>query len=77
MQLLALLQERARSVGVEPIYERAVARLDELGDADLVVGADGVNSLVRRAMRRPSAARSRISRNRFAWFGTAKPFRRR
>ena len=34
---------------VEPVYERAVTRLDELGDADLVIGADGVNSLVRRS----------------------------
>ena len=48
LKLLQLLQARARSVGVEPVYRRMVKSLDELGDADLIVGADGVNSLVRR-----------------------------
>src|ERR1051325_274727 len=33
LKLLQLLQARARSVGVEPSYQRAVANLSELGDA--------------------------------------------
>ena len=49
LKLLELLQARARSVGVEPIYRRTVKSLDELAGADLIVGADGVNSLVRRS----------------------------
>src|SRR6185312_8022043 len=48
LKLLQLLQERLRSVGVVPAYERTVKSLDEFGDADLIVGADGVNSLVRK-----------------------------
>src|SRR5262249_45797971 len=47
LKLLQLLQARAPSVGVELIYGRVVKNLDELGDADLVVGADGVNCIVR------------------------------
>ncbi len=74
LQLLALLQERARAVGVEPVYRRAVAHLDELGDADLVVGADGVNSLVRRTHAQAFASEISEFGNRFAWFGTAKSF---
>ena len=74
LRLLALLQARARSVGVEPMYERAIVRLDELGDADLVVGADGVNSLVRRAHAQAFGSTTTHLSNRFAWFGTAKPF---
>jgi 2-polyprenyl-6-methoxyphenol hydroxylase-like FAD-dependent oxidoreductase len=74
LALLALLQERARSVGVEPVYERAVTRLDELGDADLVVGADGVNSLVRRSHAEAFGATVTHLRNRFAWFGAATNF---
>ncbi len=74
LQLLALLQARARTVGVEPVYRRAVAHLDELGDADLVVGADGVNSLVRRTHAQAFASEISEFSNRFAWFGTAKPF---
>ena len=49
LKLLQLLQARARSVGVEPFYHRAVKGLGELGNVDLIVGADGVNSLVRRS----------------------------
>ncbi len=74
LELLQLLQARARSVGVEPEYRRAVKTLDELGAVDLIVGADGVNSLVRRTYEREFGASVRALTNRFAWFGTAKPF---
>ena len=74
LKLLQLLQARARSVGVEPSYQRAVANLSELGDADLIVGADGVNSLVRRTHEVAFGATMTYRTNRFAWFGTTKPF---
>ncbi len=74
LKLLALLRERARSVGVEPTYGRAIARLDEIDDADLVVGADGVNSLVRHTFEREFGGTLTLLSNRFAWFGTAKRF---
>ncbi|HZP69805.1 MAG TPA: FAD-dependent monooxygenase [Pseudolabrys sp.] len=74
LRLLQLLQERARSVGVEPEYRRPVKSLDELGEADLIVGADGVNSLVRRLLVGEFGTSIRPLTNRFAWFGTTKPF---
>jgi 2-polyprenyl-6-methoxyphenol hydroxylase-like FAD-dependent oxidoreductase len=74
LKLLALLQARARSVGVEPLYRRAVTHLDELGDADLVVGADGVNSLVRRSFAQQFGSTVAHFANRFAWFGTTTSF---
>ena len=74
LKLLQLLQARALSVGVEPTYRRAVKNLDELKDADLIVGADGVNSLVRRSYEREFGASVRLLTNRFTWFGTAKRF---
>src|ERR1700686_1556964 len=48
LKLLQLLHARVRSVGIEPRFGRAVASLDKFDDAVLVVGADGINSLVRR-----------------------------
>jgi 2-polyprenyl-6-methoxyphenol hydroxylase-like FAD-dependent oxidoreductase len=74
LKLLELLQARARSVGIEPVYRRLVKRLDELDGADLIVGADGVNSLVRRSCEKEFGASVRLLTNRFAWFGTTKRF---
>jgi 2-polyprenyl-6-methoxyphenol hydroxylase-like FAD-dependent oxidoreductase len=74
LQLLQLLQARAASVGVVPIYRRAVKDLDELAEFDVVVGADGVSSLVRRTFAQELGASLRLLSNRFAWFGTSKRF---
>jgi len=74
LKLLQLLQARAAGVGVAPVYERAVKSLDELAGFDLVVGADGVNSLVRRSHAAAFGAEVRLLTNRFAWFGTAQRF---
>ena len=74
LKLLQLLQARVRSVGIEPVYQRAVKNLDELDGFDLVVGADGVNSLVRRSHTTEFGASVDHLSNRFAWLGTAKRF---
>jgi len=67
--LLAILQRRARELGAELRFEQEVAALDELPEADLVVGADGVNSLVRRTHETAFAPRIAPYPTRFAWFG--------
>jgi 2-polyprenyl-6-methoxyphenol hydroxylase-like FAD-dependent oxidoreductase len=73
LRLLGILRRIAGSTGVEPTYGRSVATLADLGEADLVIGADGVNSVVRRAEPRFGTDVSLLS-NRFAWFGTRRPF---
>ena len=60
LALLSILEAQARSVGIEARYEHRIASLDELDGADLIVGADGANSLVRQA-HGTSARRSHIS----------------
>ena len=52
LDLLLLLQDRARSVGIEAEYNRQVVSVDEFEGADLIVAADGVNSLVRNSHKR-------------------------
>ena len=74
LELLRLLHERARHAGVAVQFGRPIRALDELTDADLIVGADGVNSLVRRTFARDFGAVVRPLTNRFAWYGTAQPF---
>jgi len=48
--------------------------LDELAGADLVVGADGSNSLVRTALEAQFIPSVEMLSNRFAWYATAQPF---
>jgi len=49
LELLRLLQARAREAGVAARYETTVGSVDQFGGYDLVVAADGLNSLVRRS----------------------------
>jgi 2-polyprenyl-6-methoxyphenol hydroxylase-like FAD-dependent oxidoreductase len=74
LELLRLLQERLRSVGVTPRYDSPVRSVEELDGFDLVVAADGVNSLVRRAFEGDFKTSLSYLDNKFAWFGTTKPF---
>ena len=74
LRLLGLLEERARAAGVVVQFERAIGSLDELGAADLIVGADGVNSIVRRSLEQELGARVSFLTNRFAWYGTTRRF---
>lgn len=73
LKLLDILQSRARSVGVEPHYETTIADPDSL-DADLLVGADGANSIVRRGHEQEFGTEIAELTNRFAWYGAEKRF---
>lgn len=73
LELLKILQRRAREVGVELCFDKVVETVDGL-DADLVVGADGLNSLVRRSDEAAFAPTLDYFNNHFAWFGTPRAF---
>lgn len=72
-QLLNILQDRAAALGVELRYEDEVDDFDALGDVDVLVGCDGVNSQVRE--RSQSVFRPKIEwgKCRFTWLGTTLP----
>jgi 2-polyprenyl-6-methoxyphenol hydroxylase-like FAD-dependent oxidoreductase len=75
LQLLRFLQHRAGDVGVELRFNHAIDTLDELeSEADLVVGADGLNSLLRRTHEARFAPTLDYFSNHFAWFGTPRAF---
>ena len=50
LELLRLLQARVRAAGVDAALRHAVGSLEDLDGCDLIVAADGVNSLVRRTI---------------------------
>lgn len=74
LKLLEILTARAQSVGIAPQFGRRIESLSELGHADLIVGADGVNSILRRAHETAFGTTQSLLTNRFAWYGTRKEF---
>jgi 2-polyprenyl-6-methoxyphenol hydroxylase-like FAD-dependent oxidoreductase len=71
LELLRLLQHRAAGLGIVPRYRVRVERIDEI-DADLVIGADGLNSAVRASG--DFGARIDLQQNHFVWYGTDRAF---
>ncbi len=72
-ELLLILQDRCRALGVDIRFESEIRDLGAFRRADLVVGADGINSRVRETYRdrfRPSVE---WRRNHFIWLGSTKP----
>lgn len=74
LELLTLLQARVRAAGVTPRYQTQIESLDQFAGYDLVVAADGLNSLVRRSFEKEFGASVAYSTNKFAWYGTTKRF---
>lgn len=72
-QLLLLLQERCRELGVHMHFEHTVEDVDAMArDHDLVVAADGVNSRVRSHFEQSFRPELDWRKCKFAWFGTTK-----
>src|SRR4051812_26125478 len=74
LELLDVLQQRVRAVGVTPRYDTLIQSLDQLKGYDLIVAADGLNSLVRRSFEGDFGTSVSYSANKFAWYGTSKRF---
>jgi 2-polyprenyl-6-methoxyphenol hydroxylase-like FAD-dependent oxidoreductase len=74
LELLTVLQARARAAGVAAHYETVVESADQFSGYDLVVAADGLNSPVRRSLEKELGASVTTSTNKFAWYGTTKTF---
>jgi anthraniloyl-CoA monooxygenase len=71
---LDVLRSRCEELGVEIRYLANVERLEELPDADLLVGADGARSLVRRAFAEAFRPSEDVRKNRYLWLGTPRLF---
>ncbi len=73
LKLIETLRVEAESLGVDIRFNTTVEDISSL-KADLVIGADGLNSLIRNSY--PGAFDEKIENfsNRFAWFGAVIPF---
>ena len=72
--LLQILADRCQDVGAKICFQREVTDPELVRDADLVIAADGVNSIVRDRYREHFRPSIDVRPNRFVWFGTTKPF---
>ncbi|MBX7200050.1 MAG: bifunctional salicylyl-CoA 5-hydroxylase/oxidoreductase [Rhodospirillaceae bacterium] len=74
-RLLLILQERARALGVKLAFEHPVEDVEALApDADLIIAADGLNSVIRNKYAKEFGAEIKQARNKFVWLGTHKVF---
>jgi anthraniloyl-CoA monooxygenase len=71
--LLLLLQDRARALGVSLHFNTAIESLDAFADADLIVAADGINSWVREQHSAHFGTETDLRPNRFTWMGSTRP----
>jgi 2-polyprenyl-6-methoxyphenol hydroxylase-like FAD-dependent oxidoreductase len=74
LSLNRFLQDLCDESGVGVDFSRPVAALAGLGAVDLIVGADGANSLVRKSLESQFQPKIEWLENRFAWYGTAQVF---
>ena len=75
LRLLNILQERCAELGVELSFNEEVEDFDALAEGcDLLVGADGVGSLVREHYAEEFRPTLGAGRNKYVWYGTHQLF---
>ena len=72
-KLLQILQNRCHQMDIGLHFQHEVETLEPFADADLIVGADGVNSLVREQLAAHFQPRLDWRKCKFCWLGTDKP----
>ena len=75
IKLLQILQERCRQLGVSLNFRTEVRDVEEWrAGADLLVGADGVNSTVRQLYAEHFRPDLSVRQNKYIWYGTNQLF---
>jgi anthraniloyl-CoA monooxygenase len=74
LTLLEVLAQRARGLGADLRFSTEVSDPATLAGADLLVAADGFNSLVRNRLATHFQPSVDERPNRFIWFGSTRPF---
>ncbi len=74
IELLRVLQAHCRRLGVEMAFETRLTDLGCFRGCDLIVGADGANSMVRQMYEDHFGPTAATLSNRYVWYGTHKVF---
>ena len=74
LAFLNILQQRAAELGVDLQFHTNVAALDQIGPCDLLVGADGANSLLRKSYSDFFQPLVEVGKNKYIWLGTHRLF---
>ena len=75
IELLNILQERCRALGVDLQFRTEVSDVDALAnESDLLIGADGINSTVRQRYEEFFEPSLSVGRNKYIWYGTNQLF---
>ena len=73
-RMLNILQDRCVELGVELVFEQEVRSDEEFPDADLIIAADGVNSVIRARYPEVFQPDMLVRPNRYIWLGADRPF---
>lgn len=68
-KLLNIFQARCEELGVKLVFDTEVKSLDDYGDSDLILGADGVNSFVREHLKDHFKPTLDWRKCKFSWLG--------
>jgi 2-polyprenyl-6-methoxyphenol hydroxylase-like FAD-dependent oxidoreductase len=77
LAMLQIFQRHCESVGVDVRYGTRANKAEVIAsDYDLIIGADGANSVVREWFANEFKPASRLLSNHFAWYGLNVPYER-
>lgn len=74
LELLTRLYAYVEKLGLKINFETEVTNLEQLGDADLIVGANGAFSSIRSENEAKFGTTTQWRSNKFIWYGTSKAF---
>ncbi|HEX8099233.1 MAG TPA: FAD-dependent monooxygenase, partial [Actinomycetota bacterium] len=72
--LLRILQDRCRELDVDLRFETEVDDPKSMGKADLIIGADGIHSLLRTRQENAFGPSTIVHNTKYIWFGTDVAF---
>jgi anthraniloyl-CoA monooxygenase len=74
LKFLNILRDRCKELGVDLRFNTNVENIAQYRDCDLMVGADGANSLVRRTYQIAFNPSVDLRKNKYIWLGTNQLF---